>query len=110
MRGAGGPAPRAARVKAGTTIMVEGAASGGVVLVLDGMVQVEAGGTALAELGPRRDIFRSMSLPRPGRRAAQAGSRSWCRRSAERKHLPGRGDAGPGHAPGAAATGTRPVG
>jgi hypothetical protein len=52
MRGAGAPAPRAARVKAGTTIMAEGAASGGGVLVLHGMVQVEAGGTALAELGP----------------------------------------------------------
>lgn len=40
-------------MKAGTAIMTEGEAAGHIVLVLDGMVEMEAGGTALARLGPR---------------------------------------------------------
>jgi hypothetical protein len=52
MRDGLGQKPKPAKVTAGTTIMAEGEAADNIVLVLDGMVQVEVGGTALAELGP----------------------------------------------------------
>ena len=51
MRG-GGAAPRAAKVKAGATIIAEGEAADDIVLLLDGLVQVEANGIELARLGP----------------------------------------------------------
>src|SRR5512133_1613305 len=42
----GGPGPKPSTVKASTAIMTEGEAAERIVLVLDGMVEVEAGGTA----------------------------------------------------------------
>jgi len=48
----GGPPPRPARIKAGRTILAEGDAGDDLVLVLDGLVAVEADGTELAQLGP----------------------------------------------------------
>jgi Cyclic nucleotide-binding domain len=78
MRGADGPMRRAGRVNAWTTIMAEGAAADGVVLVLDGMVQVEAGGTALAELGPGTVPGERASLEQ-GRRTATVRALTGCR-------------------------------
>ena len=48
VRGGPGPRPKPTKVRAGTTIMTEGEAADSIVLVLDGLVQVEVGGTALA--------------------------------------------------------------
>jgi hypothetical protein len=62
----GGPKPRPVMVKPGTTIMAEGEAADQIVLVLDGIIQVEAGGSVLAELGPGAVL---------GERAALEGSR-----------------------------------
>ena len=67
MRGGSPPAP--AKVKAGTTIMAEGEAADDIVLVLDGMVEVEAGGTVLATLGPGAVLGERASLEQ-GRRTA----------------------------------------
>jgi hypothetical protein len=67
MRGGSAPAP--AKVKAGTTIMAEGDAADDIVLVLDGMVEVEAGGTVLATLGPGAVLGERASLEQ-GRRTA----------------------------------------
>jgi hypothetical protein len=61
-----GPKPRPVMVRPGTTIMAEGEAADKIVLVLDGMVQVEAGGSVLAELGPGAVL---------GERASLEGSR-----------------------------------
>jgi len=47
-----GAPPRPARIKAGRTILAEGDTGDDLVLVLDGLVAVEAGGTELAQLGP----------------------------------------------------------
>jgi CRP-like cAMP-binding protein len=52
MHGGLGPTPKPAKVKAGTTIIAEGDAADDIVLLLDGLVQVEANGTELARLGP----------------------------------------------------------
>src|SRR5215469_386949 len=49
---AGGRPPRVANVRAGDTIFAEGEAADDIVLVLDGMVEVEAAGSVLAKLGP----------------------------------------------------------
>jgi hypothetical protein len=78
MHGAGGPAPRAAHVKAGTTIMAEGAPADDIVLVLDGMVQVEVGGVVLAELGPGTILGERASLEQ-GRRTATIRALTNCR-------------------------------
>jgi hypothetical protein len=40
--------PRVAKVRAGQTLMAEGEAADDIVLVLDGMVEVDVGGTVLA--------------------------------------------------------------
>lgn len=73
-----GPRPRPAKVRAGTTIMAEGDAAEGIVLVLDGVVQVEVGGTALAELGPGAVLGERASLEQ-GRRTATVRALTDCR-------------------------------
>ena len=77
MRG-GGPKPRTTKVKAGETIMAEGEAADEIVLVLDGMVEVEAGGTALAKLGPGAVLGERSSLEQ-GRRTATVRALTGCR-------------------------------
>jgi hypothetical protein len=76
MRGGSPPAP--AKVKAGTTIMAEGEAADDIVLVLDGMVEVEADGTVLAELGPGAVLGERASLEE-GRRTATVRALTDCR-------------------------------
>jgi hypothetical protein len=76
MRGGAPPAP--AKVKAGTTIMAEGDAADGIVLLLDGMVEVAAGGTVLAELGPGSVLGERASLEQ-GRRTATVRALTDCR-------------------------------
>jgi cyclic nucleotide-binding protein len=61
-----GAPPRPARIKAGRTILAEGDSGDDLVLVLDGLVAVEAGGTELAQLGPGSVL---------GERAGLEGSR-----------------------------------
>jgi hypothetical protein len=77
MRG-GGPKPRTAKVKAGTTILAEGEAADEIVLVLDGMVEVETGGTALAKLGPGA-VLGERALLEQGRRTATVRALTDCR-------------------------------
>jgi Cyclic nucleotide-binding domain len=76
MRGGHGPKPSA--VKAGAAIMTEGEAAEHIVLVLDGMVEVEAGGTALARLGPGAILGERASLEQ-GRRTATVRALTNCR-------------------------------
>jgi hypothetical protein len=61
-----GAPPRPTRIKAGRTILAEGDTGDDLVLVLDGLVAVEAGGTELAQLGPGSVL---------GERAGLEGSR-----------------------------------
>jgi Cyclic nucleotide-binding domain len=76
MRGGAGPKP--GKVKAGTTIMTEGEAADHIVLVLDGLVEVEAGGTELATLGPGAVLGERASLEQ-GRRTATVRALTDCR-------------------------------
>jgi cyclic nucleotide-binding protein len=76
MRGGAQPAP--AKLRAGTTIMAEGEAADDIVLVLDGMVEVKAGGTVLAELGPGAVLGERASLEQ-GRRTATVRALTDCR-------------------------------
>jgi hypothetical protein len=78
MRGGPRPAPKPARVRAGTTIMAEGEAADHIVLLLDGMVQVEAGGAELARLGPGAVLGERASLEE-GRRTATIRAVTDCR-------------------------------
>jgi hypothetical protein len=77
MRG-GGAAPRAAKVKAGATIIAEGEAADDIVLLLDGLVQVEANGTELARLGPGSILGERASV-KHGRRTATVRAVTHCR-------------------------------
>jgi hypothetical protein len=77
MRG-GGPQPRAAKVKANEVILAEGQAGDEVLLVLDGMVEVEASGTALAQLGPGA-ILGERALLERGQRTATVRALTDCR-------------------------------
>jgi hypothetical protein len=77
MRG-GGPQPRTTKVKAGVAILTEGEAAEEIVLVLDGMVAVEAGGTELAKLGPGAVLGERASLEQ-GRRTATVRALTDCR-------------------------------
>jgi hypothetical protein len=77
MRG-GGPKPRTTRVKAGAAILTEGETADEIVLVLDGMVAVEAGGTELAKLGPGAVLGERASLEQ-GRRTATVRALTDCR-------------------------------
>ena len=74
----GGPKPSPVTVKPGTTIMAEGEAADHIVLVLDGLIQVEAGGTVLAELGPGAVLGERASLEE-GRRTATIRALTDCR-------------------------------
>jgi Cyclic nucleotide-binding domain len=78
MRGGLGPPPKPVKVKAGTTIMAEGEASDDIILVLDGLVDVEANGTALARLGPGAVLGERASLEQ-GRRTATVRAVTDCR-------------------------------
>ena len=77
MRG-GGSKPKVAKVKAGTTIIAEGEEADNVVLVLDGLAEVEAGGTALACVGPGALLGERASLEQ-GRRTATVRAVTNCR-------------------------------
>jgi hypothetical protein len=77
MRG-GGRQPRAAKVAAGETILAEGETADEIVLVLDGMVEVTAGGTTLAHLGPGAILGERASLEQ-GRRTATVRALTGCR-------------------------------
>jgi hypothetical protein len=78
MHGGLGPKPRPAKVKAGTTIIAEGQAGDEIVLLLDGLVQVEANGTELARLGPGSILGERASLEQ-GRRTATVRAVTDCR-------------------------------
>ena len=78
MRGGGGPKPQTRKARAGETIMAEGEAADEIVLVLDGMVEVEAGGTVLAELGPGAVLGERAALEQ-GRRTATVRALTGCR-------------------------------
>jgi hypothetical protein len=73
-----GPAPRPAKVKAGTTIIAEGEAADDIVLLLDGLVQVEANGAELARLGPGSVLGERASIEQ-GRRTATVRAVTDCR-------------------------------
>jgi hypothetical protein len=75
MRGA---APKPSKVKAGAAIMTEGEAAEEIVLVLDGLVEVEAGGTELARLGPGA-ILGERAFLEQGRRTATVRALTDCR-------------------------------
>jgi hypothetical protein len=78
MRGGLGPPPKPVKVKAGATIITEGEAADDVILVLDGLVDVEANGTALARLGPGAVLGERASLEQ-GRRTATVRAVTDCR-------------------------------
>ena len=73
-----GPTPKPAKVKAGTTIIAEGEAADNIVLLLDGLVQVEAQGTELARLGPGSILGERASVEQ-GRRTATVRAVTDCR-------------------------------
>jgi Cyclic nucleotide-binding domain len=77
MRG-DGPHSRPRKVRAGQTILAEGEAADEVILLLDGMVAVEAGGTELAQLGPGAVLGERASLEQ-GRRTATVRALTDCR-------------------------------
>ncbi len=77
MRGDGRP-PRAAKVKASETILAQGQAADEIVLVLDGMVEVEVEGATLARLGPGTILGERASLEQ-GRRTATIRAATDCR-------------------------------
>ena len=77
MRGGGSP-PKVTKVKAGDTILAEGEAADEIVLLLDGMVEVDVGGTALAQLGPGSVLGERASLEQ-GRRTATVRALTSCR-------------------------------
>jgi len=75
---AGGPEPKAVKVRAGEAIMREGEAADEIVLVLDGMVEVEAGGTVVGTLGPGAILGERASLEQ-GLRTATVRAVTDCR-------------------------------
>jgi hypothetical protein len=78
MHGGLGPTPRPAKVKAGTTIIAEGEEADDIVLLLDGLVQVEAKGAELARLGPGSILGERASIEQ-GRRTATVRTVTDCR-------------------------------
>jgi len=74
----GGAKPTPVKVKAGATILAEGEEADHVVLVLDGLVEVEAGGTELVRLGPGTVLGERASLEQ-GRRTATVRAVTNCR-------------------------------
>ena len=77
MRGGGSP-PKVTKVKAGDTILAEGEAADEIVLLLDGMVEVDVGGDALASLGPGAVLGERSSLEQ-GKRTATVRAVTNCR-------------------------------
>jgi hypothetical protein len=77
MRGSG-PRPKVTKVKAGETILAEGEPADEIVLLLDGMVEVDVGGAALANLGPGCVLGERASLEQ-GRRTASIRAVTDCR-------------------------------
>ena len=77
MRG-GGPQPKHAKAKAGAVILAEGEAADEIILVLDGMVAIEVGGTELARLGPGVVLGERASLEQ-GRRTSTVRALTSCR-------------------------------
>jgi hypothetical protein len=78
MHGGLGRPPRPAKVRAGATIMAEGEAADDIVLLLDGLVQVEVRGTELARLGPGSILGERASIEE-GRRTATVRAVTDCR-------------------------------
>jgi CRP-like cAMP-binding protein len=78
MHGGLGPTPKPAKVKAGTTIIAEGDTAADIVLLLDGLVKVEANGTELAQLGPGSVLGERASVEQ-GRRTATVRAVTDCR-------------------------------
>jgi len=78
MRGGLGPKPKPAKVKAGATILAEGEASDDIILVLDGLVEVDVGGTVVGRLGPGAVLGERASLEQ-GRRTATVHALTECR-------------------------------
>ncbi len=74
---AGGRPPRVMNVRAGDTIFAEGETADDIVLVLDGMVEVEAAGSVLAKLGPGSVLGERASLEQ-GRRTATVRALTNC--------------------------------
>jgi hypothetical protein len=74
----GGRKPKVATVKAGATILAEGEATDKIVLLLDGVVEVEAGGSVVASLGPGAILGERASLEQ-GRRTATVRALTGCR-------------------------------
>jgi hypothetical protein len=74
----GGPPPRPTTIKAGGTILAEGDTADDIVLVLDGLVEVEAGGATLAQLGPGSVLGERAALD-GGRRTATVRALTDCR-------------------------------
>ena len=70
--------PKPAKVKAGSAILSEGEAGGEIILLLDGMVGVEVGGAAVAELGPGAVLGERAALEQ-GRRTATIRALTDCR-------------------------------
>jgi hypothetical protein len=77
MRGGGAPPP-ARRVQAGHAILTEGEQSDELVLLLDGVAEVEAGGSVVAQLGPGAVLGERASLE-GGRRTATVRAVTDCR-------------------------------
>jgi CRP-like cAMP-binding protein len=75
---AGGRPPRPANVRAGDTIFAEGETADDIILLLDGMVEVEAVGSVLAKLGPGAILGERSSLEQ-GRRTATVRALTNCR-------------------------------
>ena len=74
----GGRSPRVTSVKAGDTIISEGETADDIILVLDGVVEVEAAGSVLARLGPGAVLGERASLEH-GRRTATVRALTNCR-------------------------------
>jgi hypothetical protein len=74
----GGERPDVRKVKAGTTILSEGAIDDGVYMLLDGVVRVEVGGEAVAELGPGA-VFGERAVLEGGARTASVVAVTGCR-------------------------------
>src|SRR5215467_14226667 len=74
----GGPKPRTTKVKAGAAILTEGETADEIVLVLDGLVAVEVGGTELAKLRPGAVLGERASLEQ-GQRTATVRALTDCR-------------------------------
>ena len=74
----GGEKPEVRKVKAGTTIVAEGDEGSDLFLLLDGVVRVEVGGEAVAEMGPGA-VFGERALLEGGIRTSTLVAATKCR-------------------------------